>query len=216
MIDRSRLISYVALVLILAQVALFGVSWLITAAHPEAVMHSLLSSEGLRWFFGRFVYNLATPVLVWMLLLSVAYGAVSSSGLGHVLRQKVSSCLSDGKRQREASPLTYRQRFALQVVMAECCLVVFIMLLLTAVPHAVLLSVTGQLFPSSFSASIVPVVAFSFSLFGVTYGAMSGRFHSVPEVFRSISAGMAPTTPLWLLYILATELYFSIRFVFMI
>ena len=87
MINRSHLLSYVALALIIAQVALFLVSWLITAARPEIAMHSLLSSEGLRWFFGQFVQNLATPVLVWLLLLSVAYGCVVSSGLGDVLRE---------------------------------------------------------------------------------------------------------------------------------
>ena len=211
MIKRSRLLSYAALALLLAQVALFLVSWLITAARPEIAMHSLLSSEGLRWFFGQFVQNLATPVLVWLLLLSVAYGCVVSSGLGDALRV----CFGASKKA-EASPLSYRQRFALRAVVFELGLVIIAMLLLTAVPHASLLSVTGQLFPSSFSASIVPVVAFALCLFSITYGVMSGRFHSVPEIFRSISAGIAPTTPLWLLYILAAELYFSVRFVFMI
>ena len=207
MINRSHLLSYVALALIIAQVALFLVSWLITAARPEIAMHSLLSSEGLRWF----LQNLATPVLVWLLLISVAYGCVVSSGLGDVLRV----CFGASKKA-EASSLSYRQRFALRAVIFELGLVIIAMLLLTAVPHAALLSVTGQLFPSSFSASIVPVVAFALCIFSITYGVMSGRFHSVPEIFRSISAGIAPTTPLWLLYILAAEFYFSVRFVFMI
>ena len=215
MTNRTRICSYVALALLIAQVALFLVSWLITAAKPEIAMHSLLSSEGLRWFFGRFVHNLATPVLVWLLLLSVAYGCVVSSGLGHVLKEQVFGGFSQAKKS-ETLPLTYRQRFALRVVLFELCLIIIVMLLLTAVPHAVLLSVTGQLFPSSFSASIVPVVAFSLCIFGITYGVMSGHFHSVPEVLRSLCTGIGRTTPLWLLYILAAELYYAVRFVFMI
>lgn len=215
MTNRSHSISYVALALIIAQVSLFLVSWLITAARPEIAMHSLLSSEGLRWFFGRFVQNLATPVLVWLLLLSVAYGCVVSSGLGKVLKEWASRRLGTSKKADDFT-LSYRQRFALRMVIFELCLVIGVMLLLTAVPHAALLSVTGQLFPSSFSASIVPVVAFAICIFSITYGVMSGRFHSVPEIFRSICTGIAPTTPLWILYILAAELYFSVRFVFMI
>lgn len=215
MTNRSHSISYVALALIIAQVLLFLVSWLITAARPEIAMHSLLSSEGLRWFFGRFVQNLATPVLVWLLLLSVAYGCVVSSGLGKVLKEWASRRLGTSKKTDNFT-LSYRQRFALRMVIFELCLVIGVMLLLTAVPHAALLSVTGQLFPSSFSASIVPVVAFAICIFSITYGVMSGRFHSVPEIFRSLCTGIAPTTPLWILYILAAELYFSVRFVFMI
>ena len=214
MIDRSRSFSYVALALIVAQVALFLVSWLITAAKPEIAMHSLLSSEGLRWFFGQFVHNLATPVLVWLLLLSVAYGVVVSSGLGDVFKEQFHRLFN--RKKRKSLQLTYRQRFALRAVLLELCLAIIIMLLLTAVPHAVLLSVTGQLFPSSFSSSIVAVVAFAFCVFGVTYGVMGGRFHSLPEVFRSLYVGIGRTAPLWLLYILVAELYFSIRFVFMI
>lgn len=215
MTDRSRCLSYVALALMVAQGLLFVVSWLITAARPEIAMHSLLSSEGLRWFFGRFVYNLATPVLVWMLLLSVAYGAVTSSGLGDMLKHGLHR-LYRGKNSNDGAQLSYRQRFALRTVMLEGFIIVLVMLLLTAIPHAVLLSVTGQLFPSSFSVSIVPVLAFSFCLFGITYGVMGGQFHSVPEVFRSLCANASRVAPYFILYVLVAELYFSVRYVFML
>ena len=64
------MLAMVALSLALAEVMLILVSWLLTAAVPEASMRSLLSSEGIRWFFGHFSDNLATPVLVWLLLVS--------------------------------------------------------------------------------------------------------------------------------------------------
>ena len=49
--------AWVALLLGVGQVVLILTSWLLTAAMPENFPRSLLSDEGIRWFFGRFVGN---------------------------------------------------------------------------------------------------------------------------------------------------------------
>ena len=49
--------AWVALLLGVGQVVLILTSWLLTAAMPENFPRSLLSAEGIRWFFGRFVGN---------------------------------------------------------------------------------------------------------------------------------------------------------------
>ena len=103
---KTKFLARVALVLVLAQTVLILVSWIINAMAPQAAVRSLLSSEGIRWFFGRFVSNLASPLLVWMLLLSVAYGAWRTSGLPEALR----AMASPGK-------LYFRQRFALRLAL---------------------------------------------------------------------------------------------------
>ena len=53
---RNKL-GYVVIVLFLAQIAVILLSWLITAANPDWALHSLLSSEGIRWFFGSLITN---------------------------------------------------------------------------------------------------------------------------------------------------------------
>ena len=78
---KNKLLGIVAVVLLLLQVAVIIVSWLVSAAMPDVPIHSLLSSEGIRWFFGTFVDNLLTPLLVWLLLLSMAWSTVSKSRL---------------------------------------------------------------------------------------------------------------------------------------
>jgi p-aminobenzoyl-glutamate transporter AbgT len=72
--NKEKIYSIIALFLGISMIALVLISWLITAAIPEIAMRSLLSSEGIRWFFGHFVDNLATPVLVWMVLIGISYG----------------------------------------------------------------------------------------------------------------------------------------------
>ena len=52
----------------------------------------------------------------------------------------------------------YRETVGLRIALVEFIVYVIVMILLTAIPHAILLSVTGQLFPSSFSSSFIPLI----------------------------------------------------------
>lgn len=196
----KRFLSYSALCLGIAQLLLILSSWILTAAMPDVAMRSLLSSEGIRWFFGNFVENLATPVLVWMLLIGIAYGAFQYSGLAACITQR--------------QPRSYRERFALRMVAVEVLLLVGIVMLLTLLPQGILLSVTGNLFPSSFSKSVVAIIAFIVSLASVSYGMLSGRTNTLESVFSSLTAGMIYLAPFCILYVLAAQLYFSAKFVF--
>ena len=196
-------ISRIAAVLFFAEMVLILVSWIVTAAKPEIGMRSLLSEEGVRWLFGHFTSNLLTPLLGWLLFGAMTYGAVRCSGIVAPLRNL-----------RRAYRSSYRQRFALQVVAVEVIVVVIIILLLTLVPHAPLLSVTGSLFPSSFSHSIVPLLCFCTTLFALTYGTFSGSFTSLTDMFRALYACIVSEAPLLVVYVFAAELYFSLLFVF--
>ena len=198
-----KLMAKIVATLFFAELLLILASWVVTAANLEINMRSLLSEEGVRWLFGHFTTNLLTPVLAWLLLLSIAYGALRCSGIFVPLRAI-----------RKISQAPYRQRFALQMVVLEILVVVIVLVLLTLMPHAPLLSVTGNLFPSSFSRSIVPVLAFCMTLFGLTYGAFSGSFTSLKDMFRALYAGVISAAPLFVVYVFAAELYFSILFVF--
>ena len=48
-----RLVPYMALVLVLAELVLILVSWLLSAALPNSGVRSMLSGEGIRWFKGK-------------------------------------------------------------------------------------------------------------------------------------------------------------------
>ena len=192
----KRVMSILVLSLAIVQAALILVSWLVAAAMPEMPVRSLLSSEGIRWLFASFTQNLLTPYLIWILMGSMAYGAVLRSGITAV-----------------RSPLSYRQRFALRLVLIEMVVAVFVMLLLTAVPHAVLLSATGQLFPSSFSDSIVIVLCVVVMIAAVTYGLLTGILKELTSVVDSLVYGIGRAGALWLIYVLGVEFIASCRFV---
>ena len=190
-----RLLPVTAGVLVLAQLLLMLVSWIWSAAVPASGVRSMLSSEGIRWFFGHFAEMLATPLLVWILLLAAAYGCVVSSGL---LR---------GQR-------AYRAQRARVVTMLFAVIYVGVVLLMTVVPHAVLLSADGSLWPSPFSSSLVPLVSFGIMAAALIYGTVSGSFLTLGHAVQSLVRGLQSAAPLLLLYILLAQLYYSLSFVF--
>jgi len=190
----KRFLPHIAVTLLVLQLLLMLVSWLLSAAFPGSGIRSLLSSEGLRWMMGHFADFLATPVLVWLLLCAMAWGCLTRSGL----------------LQR---PTSYRERRALMMSLLLLAVIVGVMLLLTVVPHAVLLSAVGGLWPSPFSASLVPVVAFSVMLVSAFYGIVAGRLENMPALYEAVLHGVRQWAPLLVFYVLLMQFCESLRFV---
>ena len=196
-----------ALLLMVAELLLFILSWLLSATRMEGV-RSLLSSEGIRWFFGYFTQMVASPLLVWLLLGLCAYGCLQRSGLLSLLTAHLSLLTS------HFSPLTYREKVALRVSLVFLVIYVVMIALLTLMPHAILLSATGSLFPSAFSRSLVPIIAFGLCLVSITFGLVSGRLRGLDDTFSALSYGIAQGSPLIILYLLLIQFYESLCFVF--
>ena len=189
---KSKL-GWTVLVLVTAQLALILLSWLITAAFPELPIRSLLSSEGVRWFFGSFTANQLTPLLAWFITAAMAVGACVRSRQG----------------------LHYRERIGLRLALAEFMVYVVIMLLLTVVPHAILLSVTGELFPSAFSSSLIPSLSFVLIVMSLSYGVASGTVDSVARMHRVLVGGLEAGARIVPAYVIGVQLYMSLLYVFM-
>lgn len=204
-IDGEKALCRLALASALMQVALILGSWLWSAAFPDSTVRSLLSPSGIRWFFGSFVGNEASPLLVWMLLLGMAAGSVRSSG---VLRGMAHIFLPRNHT------LTSLQKFAARSSLVLLALEIAVVALLTLTPHALLLSVTGELFPSSFSIAFVPIVAFVSVTVSIVYGLLGNVYHSLVDVVRGLCYDANILVPLLLLYVLANQLYHSVGYVF--
>lgn len=127
---KNKAFAIVTFCLGIVQILLILVSWFITATMPMSPVRSLLSSEGIRWFFGQFTYNLASPLLVWLILAGMALGALQQSGL--------SKAFTHSARKE------YRQRFALKLVLLELIVFAVVIGLLTLMPQAILLSEIGR------------------------------------------------------------------------
>jgi aminobenzoyl-glutamate transport protein len=189
----KRILPHLAFVLVGLQLLLMLVSWLLSAAFPASQFRSLLTGEGLRWFMGSYARLVATPVLAWLLLGAMAYGCLWRSGLLH-------------------RPSSYREHRALMISLLLMAAIVVVMLLFTVVPHAVLLSAVGGLWPSPFSDSLIPVVAFSVTLVSAVYGLVVGRFEGVADVYHAVLQGIRLCAPLLLFYVLLIQIYESLRF----
>ena len=190
------------LYILIAEVTLILLSWILSAAGVEGV-RSLLSGEGIRWFVGDYARMVASPSLVWLILLMIGVGAFRRSGLPSLWHEGRSRMMS------------YRDRTAFRVSLMLLVAYVVAILLLTIIPHAVLLSVSGSLFPSPFSRSIIPIIAFGITLVSIAFGMISGRMQSLSDILDALSYGIQKFAPMLVLFIFCIQLYMSLRFVFM-
>lgn len=78
---KRKVLPWSVIVLVVLQAALVLFSWIVASVWPYAELRSVLSGEGVRWYFGSFVDNMSCPLLVWLLLGFMAYGTYSHSGL---------------------------------------------------------------------------------------------------------------------------------------
>ena len=191
---NKRLIALACVAFGVAELLLVILSWLLSATRLEGV-RSLISSEGIRWFVGEFTYTLASPLLVWLLLALVALGCLQRSGL-----------MGRGRG--------YRDRVALRVSLSFIIIYVVIICLLTLMPHAILLSVTGSLFPSAFSRALVPIICFGVGVLSISFGMVSGRLHTLTDILDALTFGLQQGAPLIILYIMFFQFYASLLFVF--
>lgn len=185
----KRLLPYIALTLAVGELLLVMGSWILSAALPMSGIRSMLSGEGVRFFLGHFADLLATPLLVWLLLLAMAYGVVLRSGV------------ISGAR-------SFRSSRARLIALLFAAAYLAVVLLMALVPHAVLLSASGTLWPSPFSASLVPLTAFGLAMVAAVYGIVAGTITSLADIYESFVDGLrraAALLPICLLFVLIYE-----------
>ena len=187
-------LGVVCLILFLSEALLFILSWLLSATRMEGVRSTLFAS----------------PLLVWLLLCLIAWGSLRKSGLIRFFTFSPSHPFTFSP----SHSFTFRDRLALRVSLVFLVIYLVILALLTLTPHAILLSATGHLFPSAFSRSLVPVIAFGVCLVSVTFGLVSGRLRSLADILDALSNGIARGASLIVIYLFAIQLFESIRFVF--
>ena len=192
-------LGWLCLVTVIAETLLVILSWLLSAMRVEGI-RSLLSSEGIRWFFSSFNDLVASPVLVWLLLLMCALGCLQKSRVTSIFRG--------------TKAISFRDRLALYVAIAFLLIYGVIIILLTLMPHAILLSATGHLFPSAFSRSLVPIISFGICVFSVSFGLMAGVMRNLSDILQALSFGIAKGAPLLVFYLFAVQLVGCLRFVF--
>ena len=203
MMHRKQVLALSALTLLLMFICVIVFSWIVSSVNPSLPIRSMISEEGVRQFMGGFAYCLASPLLVWLVLCSIAWGTFRYS------------CFCDAilcvYRRR---PITYREKHALIVSAIFFIVFCIVIISLTFVPHAVLLGVTGELCPSAFTAGAVPLFAFIVIVLSLSYGISCGKLGDLYQVYKSLYVGIKMSASLWPIYIFVMQLYFAVMFVF--
>lgn len=172
----NRLFGWTVTVLLLIQAATIIGSWLFSALMPDDILsRSLLSSEGVRWMFLHSSDSMLSAPLLWIILAQVSCGLIKGSGL--------LDCITAIYNRQT---LTYRQRTALIITSLAALLVLGVMLSLTVLPHALLLSTIGTLIPGPFAQSAVPVACFCLITVSIVYALTSGTINDMNTFGYSI------------------------------
>lgn len=195
----KRACAIFAFILIVLQTILIFGSWIISAAIPDSQIRPLIGAGGLRWFFSSFTEDMASPILVYIILLTLTVNVFINSGMCELFSQK--------------RKMNMQKKFALNVVLVELCTFIILIVLLTAIPHAVLLSVTGELFPSSFSKGLIPMLCFIVTILSTSYGLVSGSLRGVYDIWNSITTGINFLTAVCFVYILLFQFVSSLSYV---
>lgn len=195
-------ITFITCSLLLFQIMVVILSWMIKTIYPDFNGRSLLSGEGVRWFLGNFTNNVASNILVWIILIGLSWGSIRASNILQVFKR--------------SHTLSYRERLGFRVVLIEIMIWVIVIVLLSFIPHAAMLSITGQLFPSSFSKSIVPLIAFIALFSSITYGLIIGKLRKGNLIIEALSNGIKQIAPYIIIYIILVQLIYSIKFVLLI
>lgn len=196
--NRPRYFAYALLLLLIAQPVVVVLSWMLNAFFPQAGIRSLITSWGMRWYFGHFVDNVRIPFMVWMILLSMAFGAYHDSGLHHALVALM-------RRQ----PLKDKQPLALRVTTLVVFVLLALVFFLAMQPHALLHNVSGGLFPSSFSDFLIPLIALVIMVGSLCFAFVSGWLDSAEKFYQLHVTGIKHIAWLFPLYMLAAQLYAS-------
>ena len=196
----DKILASVVALLVAAQAGLVFLSWFMSATTGR--VHSLLSAEGVRWFCSSFASMLASPILTCLLLLSMAWGSLRGSGLLHHLNPNT----------HHPTPNTPSATRLALVTLLVCVLLI---LMLSVVPHAILLSATGHLWPSPFSRALVPMVALTLIVVSAVYGRSAHIFQSFTDIVSSWTSGVSTCAPLIVLYIFIIQFYESLLYVFL-
>ena len=195
-------IAFITCSLLLLQIMVVILSWMIKTIYPEFNGRSLLSGEGVRWFLGNFTNNVASNILVWIILIGLSWGAIRASNILQIFKR--------------SHTLSYRERLGFRIVLIEIMIWFIVIVLLSFIPHAAMLSITGQLFPSSFSKSIVPLIAFIALFSSITYGLIIRRLRKGNLIIEALSNGIKQIAPYIIIYIILVQLIYSIKFVLLI
>ncbi len=209
---NNRVVGIAAVLLIVAEMLTVVLSWLGSALYSDGSIVSLLSSEGVRWFVGSFASIVATPYVVYLILIGMAIGMVKASGVGDAIAL-ILKTLREGTSFKSLAGNPDFHPIAMQISLFTLLLFVIIISLLTFLPHAVLINASGTIVSSSFSRGIIPILCFGVTTSSTVYGIFSSNINTVESFATAFTRGLSTITPLLLLYILTAQLYYSITYV---
>ena len=159
-------------------------------------IRSLLSPDGIRWFFGSFVENIESAPWGLLILILLTAGAVKESEIIDIFKGNGSL------KQKRALTIT-------SVVL----ILLYIPLICMTIFGDILLSPFGEITNSPLIDGLAGFVLVTIIILSDIYGYISGAFSDFYEVLQGNSYFIRKKSLIFLNFILVAELYCSLIFV---
>ena len=77
---KRACVIFAFILIVLQTILIFG-SWIVSAAIPDSQIRPLIGAGGLRWFFSSFTEDMASPILVYIILITLTVNVFINSGM---------------------------------------------------------------------------------------------------------------------------------------
>ena len=195
---NNKAVSRLCVAVVAVELVAITGAWMANTINPLGPLNNPLSGEGVRWMFRNMMSAMVSEWLVALLLFAMSMGCMEGSGLTKALRIFFST-----RRTQADVSLHYRERMGLRLALLISVLFVVAMALLTTLPEAMLLSATGDVFPSPFSAAVMPAVCLWLAFISIAFGIVKGEFRTVTQVCTSFFNGISRFSPFVALMLLS-------------
>lgn len=202
---KSKTIAWICLFVVSLEVAAITTAWIVSSIDPMGAFKNPFLGDFVRWMFRNMMSLMASEWLVALLLVSMSVECVRGSGLFLSVRK----LFTQGKMQ--AHDIHYREMMGLRLAAVVSMLFFVVLVVLTMLPEALLLSATGELFPSPFSSAVVPALCLWLISVSVLFGIVKGSYNSLTDVFSCFFDGIRRSAPLIVLLMLSLHCFYVIK-----
>lgn len=202
---KSKTVAWICLFVVSLEVAAITISWIVSSIDPMGALRNPFLGEFVRWMFRNMMSLMASNWLVALLLVSMALGSVRGSGLYHTVRKLFT------RKTLPKHDLQYRELMGLRLAVVVSVFFFIILVVLTMLPEALLLSATGELFPSPFSSAVVPALCLWLISVSLLFGIVKGSYRSLTDVFSCFFDGISRSAPLIVLLMLSLHCFYVIK-----
>ncbi|MBR2379651.1 MAG: hypothetical protein IKA86_01440 [Paraprevotella sp.] len=199
----ESLCSFLMLIIITLIILTFPLSWVCASFGMD--VNSLMTGEGIRYFFANIPNAFCTSTLAYVLTAITCIGAIKRSGIEEHFEYFI-------RRSKNNKP-SFRRQQAFTVSLSIFCVYIILLLIMTIGSNGILLNIHGKIYPSEQLSGIIMSIPIAITIISTIYGFMSHYLKGWFNAFSTLYWGIKKYSEWIVLTILTTIFHYLIIYV---